>query len=1273
MTKPLLADRYRVQRKLGEGGMAEVFLVHDPLADRPLALKLLKPDISERDYFLQEFRTLARLDHPNIVRVFDFGEACDEHGVRRDYYTCEYLAGADLYAATAEMDFEGLFDVVRQILEVLAYIHDRGLVHYDVKPENITVEVEPATSPGRRPEHRVKLVDFGLTGEATTERGQKIKGTVHYVAPEVARSLPADRRADLYSLGVTLYACLTRKLPFDGGSAVSIIRKHLEHPPEPPTSVRTEVPEAWGGFVLRLLAKDPAARYPDAPEALADLARRLGKPHQAGPGPSRVALSPAFVGRDRLLDELAASLPRAGRREGPPVTWIEGAEGVGKTRLVRALKVRAQLGGIAVLDSVCLKQGAPPFARLVRLARTLLGAHAVAPATERALATLFPHVVGSGVSRERITNPEELRSVLDRVAEFFFEVAEKREFVVVLEDIRRANELTVALLGNLLRGLANRRRTPGLSVVLTDRPEGESGEVLALTEDIPEDIAGEIVEDLSEIRRQLARHGLVRSLPLEPLSVEDTGRMVASMLALPAPPPRLGETFHELTGGNPFFVEELVRSLVEDGLLRPRESPGEESLAALEAPRSLAELLGRRLARMPEDTRAVLVALSVLVAPSSLDLVAETAKRPAEVTLDALDSLMRRQLVVRLEEEGQAPRYRLAHSQVQRSVLKTVSRRALQATHRRALRALEERFPATDRDGIVLERLTRHADKGGELAAALRYGVAAGLAAQASGNPALAIELLDRALELLRWESVVEDPDERRRQEALTLTRLSEVLSTVGRYKDAARALEELLELGPQAVDGPATVWARRRLGDLALRQGSSAEARRWLQDALAAAGDDPGPDMRTERARVLEVMARVALWRGDYLQVTSLAGESVAIYESLGRAQDAAWAEHILCVSEYCRGETQRAAEHLAACLRLGRGEEGAHRPPLEGLALEDEVAERLRAALAAFDGSAPIRREVGDAFGLSISFSPEGSYFDLVAEDEDALAFYAASLERYERMGDAQRSALARNNLGVLRRRQGLLAAAWADFEAALAIHERTGDRHGGAVALMNLVGLCALLGDSEGALQRARRALSIARDIGMTWLTGHCHRALGRALAEQGALREADRELQRAVGVFQMIGNRRSLSDVLLDCAELYLREDLDQTQGFLARAVAGGESEKAADFVARQRLCEGAVALAEDPARAPRSLDDALRVAQRVGLVELQLEAHRRLAEAYTRLGTLRLAQEHLDRGHDLEQTLLRGIEPALREAFELTQSSARTRETSRRLVERSLED
>src|SRR5690606_26962323 len=214
---------------------------------------------------------------------------------------------------------------------------------------------------------------------------------------------PADRRADLYSLGITLYYVVTGQLPYDGNSAISIIRKHIEGVPAPPTSVRADVPEAWAGFILRLIEKEPADRFASAPEAIHDLARRLGKFYdprplndsgvrQGLPSGGGSALSPSFAGRREELRQLVGALPRPGEASAQ-VLWIEGEEGVGKTRLIYELKVQAQLLGVPFLDAVCVKEGEDPFARIVGLALTLPDVRPLARGLERELAALFPGVL----------------------------------------------------------------------------------------------------------------------------------------------------------------------------------------------------------------------------------------------------------------------------------------------------------------------------------------------------------------------------------------------------------------------------------------------------------------------------------------------------------------------------------------------------------------------------------------------------------------------------------------------------------------------------------------------------------------------------------------------------------------------------------------------------------------------------------------------------------------------------------------------------------------
>lgn len=1305
MVDGVLADRYAIVRKLGEGGMAEVFLVHDALERRALALKLLKAGDPGRDYFMHEFQVLARLDHPNLVRVHDL-QTCLVDGQDTCFYTCELLEGRDLFQATRDVDWDGLYDITRQVLEALAYIHDRGLVHYDVKPENVNVAAVPAQRPGGRPSFRVKLMDFGLTGEATTRRGEKIKGTVHYVAPEVAKSLPADRRADLYSLGISLYYVVTGRLPYDGGSALSIIRKHLERIPEPPTQVRPDVPEAWARFILRLIEKDAARRPASAHEALVDLSRRLSKPYARQEHASTLVLTPGFVGRQEVLARLVELLPPAlpvdappepesteapalapgpspamvsatqttpgaaqggGEPRAPSVVWVEGEEGLGKTRLVHELRVRAQVRGVPVLDAACLGEGDRPFERLVRMALMLPGARALAASYLPELEALFPGLAAHLEAPAALLGAppgDDRRLLLDRVAELLIRAARLRPYLLILEDLRGADETTLGLLGALLRSIAVRRRRNRVPlVVLTDRPGAATsgGQRRAGTAD-----------DLGSALELLRGQGYLERVALERLDLGATSAMTASMLALPALPDALGLAVHEASGGNPFFVEELVKSLAEDGVLGLRRAtPSAEVLARVDTPRSLVELLGQRLARVPDDARAVLVALAVLAAPSRLKVVAGTAARSPAACLDALDLLIRRQMVARQDDEEGPPSYRLSHGLVQRAVTEQTPRARLAEAHRRALAALEAQHPAGAR-ATAFERLARHADEGGAAALALTYAAAAGVEALARGRPQQAIEHLGRALERLRWEDVVPSPEERRGQEVTLLTRLSEALATVGRYKDAARALEELLALQAQEA-AATTVWIRRRLGDLALKQGDAAQARRWLQEALTAAGD--GPAHRGERARVLEVMSRMALWRGDYLQVIALATEAVESFRALRREPDAQWALHIQATAEHFRGRTDRAADLLDECLALARRGARSFVPLLQRLGYDELVQAALDAALRRLLERPASRRETGDALGIALSFTELGTCFDTRADAADAIAFYEATLEAAQRLGDAQRTALSLNNLGVYRRHTGLLAAALDALERSLAIHEGTGDRQGAAVALMNLALLRLSLGDDEGAALRARQALTVARDLGLTWLTGHCHRVIGRALLVQGAaFEEADRELQRAVGVFGMVGNPRALSDVLLDRAEVAAAVGrVDLAQQVLGKARGPGDEDRGADALCRQRLVEGALHLEREPARALDALEGALRHASRAGAVELRLEAHRWLAYAHATLGTSRAAQDHHDRAIELADGLFAGLDDDLRERAGRTPGAQRARLTSRLLMERLLEE
>jgi serine/threonine protein kinase/DNA-binding CsgD family transcriptional regulator len=260
----LVAERYRLKKHLGSGGFADVYLADDERLQRDVAIKFLRPDRLQQsvnsERFFREARTVARLTHPNIVQVYDMGEAAGWL-----YLVMEYITGQSLRDLMSEQNeslpLDEAVELLTAILNGLDYAHSNGVIHRDIKPENILLTAD----------NQVKISDFGLAlhqdDVRLTESGAFV-GTLLYLAPEIISGDKFDKRVDLYSVGATFYEMLTGQPPFTGETPLHLIQDILQRPLTYPTIINPEIPEAIEQIIVQLLDKAPEKRFADARSVL---------------------------------------------------------------------------------------------------------------------------------------------------------------------------------------------------------------------------------------------------------------------------------------------------------------------------------------------------------------------------------------------------------------------------------------------------------------------------------------------------------------------------------------------------------------------------------------------------------------------------------------------------------------------------------------------------------------------------------------------------------------------------------------------------------------------------------------------------------------------------------------------------------------------------------------------------------------------------------------------------------------------------------------------
>ena len=861
--------RYEVKRFLGEGGKKMVYLAHDNLLDRDVAFALIKTeglDVIGLTRINREAQAMGRLgSHPHIVTVFDLG---DHDG--QPFMVTELMSGGDVEgmledAAEHRLSLEQAVSIASETCRGLEFAHSKGIVHRDLKPGNVWLTGDGVA----------KIGDFGLAVASDrsrlTQEGMMV-GTVSYMPPEQAMGGEVTQRADLYSLGAMLYEMVTGRPPFLGDDSVSIIGQHINTPPVSPTWHNGNCPRPLEALILRLLAKNPEERPGSASDVLTVLDGlgtevSLEAPAVVGAETSEGRTNAldsvaqgVFVGRQQEMGELKAALEDTLSGRGRMMTLV-GEPGIGKTRTSQELATYAGLRGVKVLWGRCYEeQGVPPYWPWVQAIRSYVrDAEPEKLSTEMgAGAADIAEVVSDvktqlpGLQPAPQLEPEQARfRLFDSITAFLKSASQSRPLMIILDDLHWADKPSLLLLQFVVRELSNGR----ILLVGTYRD-------MELSRQHP------LAESLGELTRERAFQRVL----LRGLSQEDVGRFI-EVAAGVQPEDALVNAVYTQTEGNPLFVTEVVRLLVQEGQLgqAQRTSGRQTESWTVRIPEGVREVIGRRLNRMSERCNDTLTMASIVGREfefSQLKALVEDLSE--DMLLDVLEEALAARVIEEMPDS--IGRYQFTHALLQETLMDELSLTRRVRLHARIAESLEAMY-GDDAESHA-EELVFHFEQAQAILGTeklVKYSVSAGDAALSTW----AIEEGRAHFELAR-NLLTDDTDGRTKAEVLFgYARARSALPSEGEFQRCLDLMAEAYQAFKSVGDYQGAVSVAAQLTINVIRFSSGADV--LLRDSLQHAAENS-----PEKARILALLGHVT-----YFQAGSEEEASQALDESLKLANN--------------------------------------------------------------------------------------------------------------------------------------------------------------------------------------------------------------------------------------------------------------------------------------------------------------------------------------------------------------------------------------------------
>jgi Nif-specific regulatory protein len=1126
-----LPARYQIRAILKETSATSVYRVFDVADQGDEAIKILRHELSEPQQLLRfktEFSTLASLEHESIVKVREYGLLHEGF----PYFTMEYFPGKKISEYFDGHSWSALYDVILQIASALHHIHHLGIIHLDLKPSNILVDDQG----------RAKIMDFGVAVESRQVLDRQIRGSLHYMPPEVLKQDRVDSRADLYSFGMTLYETVTGALPAYGRPPIEVIRMHLDEQIRPPSSINPRVPPELEKFIMRLLEKDPRHRYPSAASLLHDVAAAAGKKADAGElliGRGELFAGP-LIGRKTEVAQLASMISAAREGRGNGVI-VAGAEGMGKSRIVRDATLRAQLEGARVFCGRCPINRKTIYAPFFEIFQQMVVAVNPDADVSGEIRRLLRPVVLAAPGEEATPATGQKYRLFNRIVQAMQDMygflsastnggqSSASPLILVIEDVQWADPSTAELFSFLI-GEAKQNR---LLVIGT------------LTIDSSTEAATEPGAHVAEWERR-AREGDFPVIRVEALNEPLVREHLQSLLGEENIPSELVRWTLWESAGSPLIIRRVVDYLIAHGYLH-WDADGwvteMERIQGLRIPGGAASILMERVEALVPAYRELLEAAAVFGESSGVDLLTSVASTARE---DAYRSLREVVALGLLDESNDGNTIDFPQIHLREAVYNAMTERRRTEMHQRVAAALEPALLSGATQ--LLGQVAFHYARAGDEIKGVRYAIEAGDMAMRTIAHQGATDFYRSALELMDLAGAEEA------RKAEVREKLADAYYRSNDYRAAIQAYQFLLKSiqARSKNDAPNADLARvmKKIGKVLTKRGEQEAALSYFQNAIA---QFEALGMSIEVAELLNRIAWLDREKDDPEAARASAERALLLLDPADPNIVFGYVINMLGCIEYNLGNWQKSHELLIESLKVG----------------EKVGSERL----------------------CKVASTNLGNTLWKLGDWVNALQYYKMNLALSESEGDLWDLITAYNNIGIIEFSRGDFQVAAEYFEKSVRIDEKIGAVEYEALARENLAEALEMLGRWNDALLQYNRCLALKGFDDNRASRSSVYIPMARLMNKKGDIAKAMTFAQKALSAAERARDEDLIAEASYVLANIEdERENYLEAERHLARSMSIFESHQTTQGLARAHTAAASMAFTQ------QRIDEATRHAE-----------------------------------------------------------------------------